>query len=102
MRNDLMQQGRDGDHRALGLEPETARGLQVLDRPHRSLPHCPAAKAIPPPATPEQRPRSKRFRDNRPRRSLLLNSQSCGGKLFMSRHEVSEPQRRDWRMLTYG
>ena len=33
-----MQQGRDSDHRALGLEPEAAQGLEMLDRPHRSLP----------------------------------------------------------------
>src|ERR1700730_3189204 len=44
MRNDLVQQGRDGDHRALGLEPEAAQGLQMLGRPHRSLRHCRAAE----------------------------------------------------------
>jgi hypothetical protein len=44
MRNDLMQQGRDSDHCALGLEPEAAQGLEMLDRPHRSLRRCRSQK----------------------------------------------------------
>jgi hypothetical protein len=34
--------------------------------------------------------------------SRLLDNQSSGGELIMSRHEISEAQRRDWRMLYYG
>jgi hypothetical protein len=41
MRNDLMQQGRDRDHRALGLEPEAAQSLEMFDRP-QSVPPPPA------------------------------------------------------------
>jgi hypothetical protein len=33
MRNDLAKKGRDRDHRALGLEPEAAQGLEMLDCP---------------------------------------------------------------------
>jgi hypothetical protein len=34
MRDDLMQQRRDRDHRALGRKPKAAQGLEVLDRAH--------------------------------------------------------------------
>src|ERR1700730_11677323 len=70
----------------------------MLDRPHRSLPHCRAVETIAPPTTPEQGPRRARICDNPPRRSLFLENNSCGGGLII----ISEPQRRDWRMLTYG
>jgi len=33
VRDDLVQKRRDGNHRALGLEPEAAQGLEVFDRP---------------------------------------------------------------------
>jgi hypothetical protein len=46
MRNDLP--------RALGLKPETAQGLEMLDRPRRSLRRCRAPETIAPPAPPEQ------------------------------------------------
>ena len=33
MRKDLMQDRRDGNHRALGRQPEAAQGLEMFDRP---------------------------------------------------------------------
>src|ERR1700730_17260282 len=54
MRNDLMQEGRDGNHRALGLEPEAAQRLQMLDRPHRPLRRCRAPEIRASTASPEQ------------------------------------------------
>src|SRR5437879_586937 len=41
MRNDCVQQGRHCDHRALGLEPEAAQGLEMLDRPQSVPPALP-------------------------------------------------------------
>src|ERR1700730_12009053 len=102
MRNDHVQQGRDGDDRARGREPEAAQGLQVFDRPHRSLRRYRAPKPVAPPAPPEQGARRKRFRDNQSGRSLFLTNNTYGGRLIMSRHKIPEAQRRDRRMLSYG
>jgi hypothetical protein len=38
VRDDLVQQRRDGNHRALGGKPETAQSFQMLERPHRNRP----------------------------------------------------------------
>jgi hypothetical protein len=38
VRNDLMQQRHDRDHRALGRQPEAAQGFEMLDHPHARLP----------------------------------------------------------------
>src|ERR1700730_5121483 len=58
MRDDLGQQRRYGDHRVLRPQPESSQGLEMFDRPHRSLPRVRSAPGtITPTASPEQRER---------------------------------------------
>jgi hypothetical protein len=82
IRNNLVQQRRHGDHRALGRQPEAAQGLEMLDRPHRSLRPRRAPEPIAPTAPPEQGEQRKRFRDNQFRR--------CGQVLLADGLELSK------------